>query len=901
MADIHAPPVIPPQRKQNTACDACRVFIILSNINNTSRSALLISRHRKVKCIPVAGSTRHCVSKNIECTHKIQQETSEKKRNAARRRTNTGHSTATSPAPGISEHPVASGSNVVLPSSARSYEYVSPSSHMHASYKPGSASYLNCAPSINHAPVPGGSPPTYSRSHSASAPSIASYLHIIQPRVTPQTCLRGVLAYLFAPPEADDAGRAVLAEFAHMRGRLDPLPAASAVAPYASWGARAHMLVADAYRYRFANELVDAYFQIVHTRFPLLNPAGFRRGLRFSWEESQHNEAPGEGPLEVLHPALVAAVLAWGAKFVEHALVEGTYLALRYGEYGEHSADVDDLVPETPDTRGHIRRVSESSRPSSASPPPPSPAPQSGSGSSPSHTPSPPHDESTPASSVPDRDSPTQDAMHTERPPRQTETPFAKTMIRRARTLAELLGVHREPKPDHVVISLLLEPLQSQDPEDPLATMGTPFSFSRLGHPGAYDVPTSTTGQGYHGFWLRASLMHLIALRINHKVTLQLIPNKAIRGTLLFAWWMALIADAYGSMYYRRKPVLDEDDYDVDFYTVEEFDMRRIRPATNGVVNGEELQTREQLQALGYYQAAHALARIARTMSRHLWTPRSTARGLEYARIKKYRDALMDWHSRYLDTVGVPKDLTAPWDFVSAVSTCASDASYHVMWIVLFNALDEFGLCELSGARAELLELRRRRYGTPPDSPAGSIDDDVYGPHTKTQIPTSMERGRHEDNDAAEQERLLVARIAAMDTLRCWILDEALHAAIRIGGLAGVLTRNEYLKLDPAVMLPSCVISGMLLARFGRMEVRNCIEGLEQYGCSYEEAGRQASELARVYQLVRNPPPGPREGVARLGHMEDVAFRDHSNIVCGSTDTFRSSKDDDMVVEAPHF
>lgn len=38
---------------------------------------------------------------------------------------------------------------------------------------------------------------------------------------------------------------------------------------------------------------------------------------------------------------------------------------------------------------------------------------------------------------------------------------------------------------------------------------------------------------------------------------------------MIFAWWMACICDAYGSVYYRRKPVLDDDDYDIDFYTVD--------------------------------------------------------------------------------------------------------------------------------------------------------------------------------------------------------------------------------------------------------------------------------------------------------------------------------------------
>jgi len=41
------------------------------------------------------------------------------------------------------------------------------------------------------------------------------------------------------------------------------------------------------------------------------------------------------------------------------------------------------------------------------------------------------------------------------------------------------------------------------------------------------------------------------------------------RGTIIFAWWMTCLSDAYASAYYRRKPVLDDDDYDIDFYTAD--------------------------------------------------------------------------------------------------------------------------------------------------------------------------------------------------------------------------------------------------------------------------------------------------------------------------------------------
>ena len=40
----------------------------------------------------------------------------------------------------------------------------------------------------------------------------------------------------------------------------------------------------------------------------------------------------------------------------------------------------------------------------------------------------------------------------------------------------------------------------------------------------------------------------------------------------------------------------------------------------------------------------------------------------------------------------------------------------------------------------------------------------------------------------------------------------------------------------------SIIQAGMLLARLGRPEVKNCIEGLEQYSYAYEECAEQAAD-----------------------------------------------------------
>jgi len=116
---------------------------------------------------------------------------------------------------------------------------------------------------------------------------------------------------------------------------------------------------------RFALDLVEVFFQIVHTRLPLLNPEQFRSRLQLT--------SPPAANIPPLHPALVATVLAWGTKFSEHPLL-----------------------------------VADRKRPGG-------------------------------------------------------QSLLAKTLINRARELAEALKVHRVPSSDHVVIALLIEPLQNRE------------------------------------------------------------------------------------------------------------------------------------------------------------------------------------------------------------------------------------------------------------------------------------------------------------------------------------------------------------------------------------------------------------------------------------------------------
>ncbi|TCD60752.1 hypothetical protein EIP91_009605 [Steccherinum ochraceum] len=205
-------------------------------------------------------------------------------------------------------------------------------------------------------------------------------------------------------------------------------------------------------------------------------------------------------------------------------------------------------------------------------------------------------------------------------------------------------------------------------------------------------------------------------------------------------------------------------------------------------------------------------------MARQLWRPATESDGIPLDVLCTFMNNLTEWREEHLRHVGVPSNFQQDWDFVSAVTACASDATYHIMWIILFNALDDFGIREVN----DLV-----RTGSP---------------------------GNTSPNHAQ------------IEGIKKKFSEEALHGALRIAGLAGVLTTNGYLRLDSAVMHVSCIQAGTLLARLGRPEVQNCIAGLEQYAYAYEECLEQAQEIRRVYASAT-------AGQLDLGHMASVVPR----------------------------
>ena len=117
-------------------------------------------------------------------------------------------------------------------------------------------------------------------------------------------------------------------------------------------------------------------------------------------------------------------------------------------------------------------------------------------------------------------------------------------------------------------------------------------------------------------------------------------------------------------------------------------------------------------------------------------------------------DLLYDWKASFLQHVGVSGGLKG--DFIGAISACwslplflfflwcltsrsgASDATYHVMWVIVFDAVDDFGIKEVND-----IERNHNHDLGPPQVP----------PH--------------------------------MDEAKARVFDEALRGASRIAGLVG--------------------------------------------------------------------------------------------------------------------
>lgn len=133
------------------------------------------------------------------------------------------------------------------------------------------------------------------------------------PSRDPSAQIRVLLAYLFWPYVVRDSDSSSEAARAGYRDWIaGPHELGWPKAPtFEGKPSEAHLkLLDEAARADLAADLIETYFQIVHIRFPLIDPDLFRK-------QFANPSGPHGPPLA----ALVATVLGWGAKYSEHPIV----------------------------------------------------------------------------------------------------------------------------------------------------------------------------------------------------------------------------------------------------------------------------------------------------------------------------------------------------------------------------------------------------------------------------------------------------------------------------------------------------------------------------------------------------------------------------------------------------
>ncbi|KAG8961186.1 hypothetical protein FRC03_005692 [Tulasnella sp. 419] len=347
---------------------------------------------------------------------------------------------------------------------------------------------------------------------------------------------------------------------------------------------------------------------------------------------------------------------------------------------------------------------------------------------------------------------------------------ISRSLVKKAIEVAEAEKAYRTATPEAVLTCMIIEGIQSHKKDDP---------------------------DRFNCFWIHSAIKLMQELGVNKKSVMYDASNADDSpfgdgprpSSLVFCWWVACLSDAVGSAYLKKKPALDDDDYDTKDFLNAHYPPDPVLPA--GV----------QAAYLSWYASLHALARITRQMCRTLWVPSSELDGIPYESAMTLISLFSQWREEHLDKVGVPSNFEADWDFVAAVTACSSDAMYHTMWIIMAQAVEESGIKE---------------------------HNDIFRSGTDVN-PT---------------------QVAEFEAVKNKLAEEALHGSLRIAGLAGVLTSNGYLRLDPNTLHYSTYVAGLLLARSGRPEVVNCIQGLKQYGLAYEDALDQAAELEHIYAIT---------------------------------------------------
>nr|ODN87851.1 hypothetical protein L203_03053 [Cryptococcus depauperatus CBS 7841] len=297
-----------------------------------------------------------------------------------------------------------------------------------------------------------------------------------------------------------------------------------------------------------------------------------------------------------------------------------------------------------------------------------------------------------------------------------------------------------------------------------------------------------TKRKGYQVPYASAAIKHLIAHGYNSSHGVATIQNDKERTETISLWWHIVLADGYRSVFYRLKPCLLDEDYDIE--------PPRETSGSISLPNGLDTSSGNT-----WFMAAQSGASMCRSLSLHLFSPRSRSLGIPLSALRIFTHSASLWRSSYLPELGVLSSWPADWDFLQAISACTLDACYHALWLALDQAVYEFGVEE--------------------EKRGGELD----GAIVKIEI----------------------------DSIKKRIQEESRLSAMRIAALAAILTENGYLRLDTGMMHYPIHEAGLHLARQNRSECLACIVGLKQYSNTFPAVWEQAEALEEIYAANAHP------------------------------------------------
>ena len=389
--------------------------------------------------------------------------------------------------------------------------------------------------------------------------------------------------------------------------------------PAATTSAELHLLDRQR-REDFVNDLVETYFSVVHARLPLLNPQTFRKRY---YERSPELGGP---PSDII----LALVIAWGAKFSENPLIaqDRTESAseLQKAFTQAHAALMKGETEKANQITGIKGGIEQ------------------------------------PILTVP------------EELREQGRNRIADHLTWRAQDVMDRLRVARVASLENAQACFLMEPLLLHPSvyfNGNLNLAGTPV-------PAKHRSLLAYT----NGHWYVIAIKHMLDLGIHCKEKVMTIKDAALRGETLFTWWLACMADSASALYFQRRCLISNDDYNSD-PPAGDSDNKKEAPHPLGSLDSY----------LAFFGSAHDAVLLQRKLSALYFAPRSHIEGVRLDKVKEVAEMLKKWRDHHLEKVGVPLPHWPPhWDYIAAVSACTSDINYHANWIVLWRLTDEMGV-----------------------------------------------------------------------------------------------------------------------------------------------------------------------------------------------------------------